>query len=48
MSLLESIADSRAFSERPLEIYEIGDLYVPFREITGENPESLAESLQKT
>jgi len=48
MNLLSSIANSWAFSERPIEVYEIPDLYVPFSQITNENPESLADALKRS
>ncbi len=48
MSLLPLIANSWAFSERPIELYEIQDLYVPFSKTTNENPESLVDALEKS
>lgn len=47
MSLLPQIANSWAFSERPIEFYEISELYIPFNEISHDNPESILEILGK-
>ena len=48
MSLLPLVANSWAFSERPIEVYEIQDLYSPFSQMTNEDPESLADALERS
>jgi len=48
MKFLPLVADSWAFSERPIEVYEIRDLYVPFNELSDENPEAIIKSLEKS
>jgi len=45
MSLLSKITSSWAFSERPIEIYQIPDLYVPFSDISNSNPEHNLETI---
>lgn len=48
MSLLQSVANSWAFSERPMGLYEIHNLYVPFSEISSDNPESILNIVRQT
>jgi hypothetical protein len=48
MSLLPSVASSWAFNEKPIEVYEMEDLYTPFSEFSREKPESLVTLLKKS